>query len=309
MNIIKQEITKPVYLLRNGRSRVKILTKGAYMDWWLGKGKEKRAVLFNDNADPLHCTHPCAPIYGALSTDPDIKNNMQYYFGKDHIIPPHGFLRNTQLAFINRADKKLEGPNASVIMKTENIPGKFDHEHIYIRQYPYFFRFNMAITLINENSLKYQLSFTNMDCSEHPKSAPLDMASQIYFHWEKGMKISGLDGLTYHDETDWEKRTDKVFSGDDFGDKMARDWHFCGIGERNIFTISYPDERKIHVIFRTASDIIPQKAVVWTDPNRGNFLGFTPVLRGRNSFNSKNPMMVKPGETFWLSYILQAEGF
>lgn len=309
-------MTKPVYILKNGRSRVKILTEGARMDWWM-TGKERRAVLFNDNGDPPHCTHPCAPIFGALSTERDVKNNMQYKFnGNLYRMPPQGFLRDVQWSTITYIDDRKKEALNSIKMQFSNIPGRFNKglddiqdKYPYV-QYPFYYRFDLIITLIKEDVLQYRLGFTNMDNGKDPKAVPLDMASQIYFPWQNGMKISGLDGLTYNDETDWEMRANKVFRGDDFGDQTFRDWHFCGTGEKNIFTISYPDQRRVHIILRNGdSGTMPQKIVTWTDPHRGDFLGFTPVLRGRNSFNSKVPLMVKPGEEVWLSYFLQAEGY
>ena len=307
MNIPVIASTQPVYLLKVGKSRVKILTEGARMTWWIGEGKEKRAVLYHNDGFTPHYTHPCGPIYGAISTDPTIKNNMQYFFGKDHIIPPHGFLRDIQWAFINRAETKLEGPNASIRLETENLPGKLDHEHIYIRQYPYFFRFHLAITLRSENELHYKLTFINMD----NKDVPLDMASQTYFPWEEDIKISGFDEHIYHDETIWEERSYYTFKGDNFGDKMLRDWHFIGRNEHNPLTITYQDQRKIYLKpGNDFSDINPQNIVVWTNPDRGDFLCITPVLRQRNSFNSKKGILfVHPGETVSLSFTLRIEGF
>ncbi len=286
MNIIDFHGQKAVRIT-SGQSGAIIGLKGARLYQFEVKG---RPVVHFDESRMNRSTHPCGPIFGSLSFDvnarPLVKDGKYVIGGTTYELPQHGFLRNVEW------EPDVVTENAATL---EYCREADEHEHTVA--YPFTFNFSQDICLksLGPDSarLRYHLLFENYSV----RQAPVDLGCHAYFPWMKGLTITGLGGLQYNDETDWDNHAGRTSPFTPIKIDEDVDWAFPRPDSGKV-TLHYPDG--------FATDIVASREVhsfvVWRKRSEGDFICVEPVARGRNSVNLGTAHLTDQGCGFAIGF-------
>ncbi|MFA5875671.1 MAG: hypothetical protein WC901_03140 [Candidatus Margulisiibacteriota bacterium] len=265
-------------------------------------------VLFSHPINAKRATHGCLPfgLLESLVEGVPQKTGLYMVNGQILKLPRHGFPREQHW--------RWEASREAITLRLSTLSA--GNEHILV-QYPFACTLSEIVSLEADNTLRFVLGLTR-----HPQKAiqrflgrqfwpvadtvpaPVNLAVHTYYtRRPAGLRLLGVDGLPYRDETTEDREARHIFTPADgvLTDATKCDMHFPDLQGRTTTRLVY-DEYDVEIT-KVQGD---RAAVLWNDRDEGPFTCWEELMLDRlDQFTQERGMFLYPGQSLTLEFTLR----